>query len=370
LLYILAGILLFGVIVLVHEFGHFLFAKLNGIGVVEFSIGMGPRLCSFMRGDTRYSIKCLPFGGSCMMVGEDVDNPDPSAFNNKSVWARISVIAAGPVFNLIFALLCAMIIVAQVGHDLPVLYDIVEDSPAARAGLLPGDELIRINNRKISSRRDVSLYLMAHPGEPLTIHYKRLSGTQQSEGQKLEAQESEKQQRKGMSAEYVTELVPEYNEEYQSYMMGVSFMGNYKKAENPLEFLNYSLYEVKYCIVTTIDGLGMLFKGQMKVEDSVTGPVGIVSMVGETIEEGQKSGAAVLLNIIATWGLLLSATLGIMNLLPIPALDGGRLLFLLIELLRGRPVDPEKEGMVHAAGMALLMMLMVLVLFNDIRKLM
>ena len=114
----------------------------------------------------------------------------------------------------------------------------------------------------------------------------------------------------------------------------------------------------------------MLFQGQMKVEDSVTGPVGIVSMVGETIEEGQKSGAAVLLNIIATWGLLLSATLGIMNLLPIPALDGGRLLFLLIELLRGKPVDPEKEGMVHAAGMALLMMVMVLVLFNDIRKLM
>ncbi|NBH71121.1 PDZ domain-containing protein [Clostridiaceae bacterium] len=363
-MYILAGILLFGVIVLVHEFGHFLFAKLNGIGVVEFSIGMGPRLCSFVRGETRYSVKCLPFGGSCMMVGEDADNPDPGAFNNKPVWARISVIAAGPVFNLVFALFCAMVIVAQIGHDMPVLHDIVEGSPAARAGLLPGDELTRINNRKISSRRDVSLYLMAHPGEPLTVHYKRFSGAQDAGGQILENQQQEK------PSEHVAELVPEYNEEYQSYMMGVSFMGNYKKAENPLEFLDYSLYEVKYCIVTTIDGLGMLFRGQMKVEDSVTGPVGIVSMVGETIEEGQKSGAAVLINIIATWGLLLSATLGIMNLLPIPALDGGRLLFLLIELLRGRPVDPEKEGMVHAAGMALLMMLMVLVLFNDIRKLM
>lgn len=284
------------------------------------------------------------------MVGEDADNPDPTAFNNKSVWARISVIAAGPVFNLIFAFLCAMVIVAQVGHDLPVLYDIVEDSPAARAGLLPGDRITRINNRKVSSRRDVSLYLMSHPGEPLTIRYERESA-------------------EGISRQ-TAELVPEYSEEYQSYMMGVSFLGNYKKAENPIEFLDYSLYEVKYCIVTTVDGIRMLFQGQMKVEDSVTGPVGIVSMVGETIEEGQKSGAAVLLNIIATWGLLLSATLGIMNLLPIPALDGGRLLFLLIELLRGKPVDPEKEGMVHAAGMALLMMLMVLVLFNDIRKLM
>ena len=146
-------------------------------------------------------------------------------------------------------------------------------------------------------------------------------------------------------------------------------MGNYKKAENLIEFLDYSFYEVKYCIVTTFDGLRMLFQGQMKVQDSVTGPVGIVSMVGETIEEGQRGGAAVLLNVIATWGLLLSATLGIMNLLPIPALDGGRLLFLLVELLRGKPVDSEKEGMVHAAGMVFLMMVMVLVLFNDIRKL-
>ncbi len=107
----------------------------------------------------------------------------------------------------------------------------------------------------------------------------------------------------------------------------------------------------------------------MKVQDSVAGPVGIVTMVGETIEEGQKEGMAALINVLATWGLLLSATLGIMNLLPIPALDGGRLLFLFVELLRGRPVNPEKEGMVHAAGMVVLMMLMVLVLFNDIRKL-
>ena len=120
---------------------------------------------------------------------------------------------------------------------------------------------------------------------------------------------------------------------------------------------------------TTIDGILMLFRKQMKVQDAIAGPVGIVSMVGETIEEGQRGGAAVLINVIATWGLVLSATLGIMNLLPIPAMDGGRLVFLLLEVLRGRPVDPEKEGMVHAAGLVFLMMLMVLVLVNDIRKL-
>ncbi len=349
MVYILAGLLLFGVMVLIHEFGHFLFAKLGGIGVVEFSIGMGPRLCSRVWGETRYSIKLLPFGGSCMMVGEDADNPDPAAFNNKSVWTRISVIAAGPVFNLIAALLSAMVVVAQVGHDMPVLYEVVEGSPAYEAGLQSGDVLTRMNNRRISSRRDVSLYLMSHPGEPLTIRYER-----QVEGETLD---------------FVTRLEPRFNPEYQSYMMGVSFLGNYKKADNVLEFLDYSIYEVKYCINTTFDGISMLFRKQMKVQDAIAGPVGIVSMVGETIEEGQRGGAAVLLNVIATWSLVLSATLGIMNLLPIPAMDGGRLVFLILEVLRGRPVDPEKEGMVHAAGMVFLMMLMVLVLVNDIRKL-
>lgn len=355
MLNILAGILLFGVLVLVHEFGHFLFAKLNGIGVVEFSIGMGPRIWSFVYGETRYSVKCLPFGGSCIMIGEDADNPDPKAFNNKSVWARISVIAAGPIFNLVLAFLFAMVIVAQVGHDMPVLYEVIEGSPAAEAGLQPGDKLTRINKRKISSRRDVSMYLLSHPGEPLTIRYERYPDG-------IEDKKAKAEQR-------VAQLTPKFNQEYQSYMMGVSFYGNYQKAENPLEFLRYSFYEVSYCISTTVDGIRMLFQGQMKVEDSVAGPVGIVTMVGETIEEGQRAGLAALINIFATWGLLLSATLGIMNLLPIPALDGGRLLFLLVEVLRGRPINPEKEGMVHAAGMVVLMMLMVLVLFNDIRKL-
>lgn len=355
MLNILAGILLFGVLVLVHEFGHFLLAKLNGIGVVEFSIGMGPRLCSVVRGETRYSLKCLPFGGSCMMVGEDADNAGPKAFNSKSVWARISVIAAGPIFNLVLALFFAMVTVAQVGHDMPILYEVVKGSPAAAAGLQPGDKLTRINKRKVSSRRDVSMYLMSHPGEPLTLRYERPKGGSWENAKEWEAR--------------VTQLVPEFNQEYQAYMMGVSFYGNYQKAQNPIEFLSFSLYEVKYCVATTIDGIRMLFQGQMKVQDSVAGPVGIVTMVGETIEEGQKEGMAALINVLATWGLLLSATLGIMNLLPIPALDGGRLLFLFVELLRGRPVNPEKEGMVHAAGMVVLMMLMVLVLFNDIRKL-
>ena len=114
---LIAAVLIFGIIILIHEFGHFLFAKLNGIGVIEFSLGMGPRLCSFEKGGTRYSIKILPFGGSCMMLGEDEDNTDQSAFNNKSVWARISVVAAGPLFNFLLALILSMVLIGFTGYD-------------------------------------------------------------------------------------------------------------------------------------------------------------------------------------------------------------------------------------------------------------
>lgn len=354
MLNILAAILLFGLIILVHEFGHFLLAKLNGIGVVEFSIGMGPRLASFVKGETRYSIKVLPFGGSCMMVGEDQADNDPKSFQSKSVFARISVIAAGPLFNFILAFLFAILIVAQVGHDNPVLIGVEDGSPAQEAGLMAGDKITKINNRKISAYRDIQLYTMSHPGQEMTVHYERPAGGSWKNG--------------GAAEKRSVILTPEYDESYQTYMMGVMF-GGYEKTEGIGELLKASAYEVKYCIVSTFDSLRMLFTRQIQVDEAVTGPVGIVNMVGETVEQGREAGSRVLIAVLANWVLLLSSSLGIMNLLPIPALDGGRLFFLLIELLRGKPIDPEKEGMVHTAGMVLLMALMMFILFNDIQKL-
>ncbi|MGL5435278.1 MAG: RIP metalloprotease RseP [Lachnospiraceae bacterium] len=342
---ILAAILLFGFIVLIHEFGHFLFAKLNGICVVEFSIGMGPRLISFEKGETRYSLKILPFGGSCMMLGEDDAQSDPRAFNNKSVWARISVIAAGPVFNFILAFLFAMVIVSHIGHDSAVLQDVMEGYPAAEAGLQTGDKIVKIDNRKVTANRDISLYLFSHPGKPVTIQYEREGSGRQS----------------------VT-IQPQYAQEYGSYMIGVQFPG-YEKITSPVSLLYYSAYEVKYCIVSTFDSLGMMFRQQVQVDEAVAGPVRIVTMVGETVGEGREAGASAVIMIISYWILILSASLGIMNLLPIPALDGGRLVFLILELLRGKPIDQQKEGMVHLAGMMVLMAIMVLILFNDIRNL-
>lgn len=354
MLNIIVAILVFGFIVLVHEFGHFLLAKLNGITVVEFSIGMGPRLCSVTLGETRYSIKILPFGGSCMMMGEDGDDKTPGAFTSKPVLARIAVIAAGPVFNFILAFFFAMVIVGQIGHSGSVLTDVVAESPAAQAGLMPGDKIVKINNRRVTTNRDVSWYMISHPGEPVTLKVRRPDGGTWG---------------KGVSSETLTIRVePEYNQEYGSYMLGVQFPA-YEKTDSVADLVYYSAYEVKFCVVSTFDSFRMLFTRQVQVDEAMAGPVRIVSMVSETVESGREAGNNVLLIVISNWILLLSTSLGIMNLLPIPALDGGRLVFLFLELLRGKAIDPEKEGMVHMAGMMVLMALMVVILFNDIRNL-
>jgi len=348
LLNILAAVFVFGAVILIHEFGHYLLAKANGIGVVEFSIGMGPRLASFVRGGTRYSFKALPFGGSCMMVGEDSEEADPRAFNNKSVWARISVIAAGPGFNFVLAFFAAMIIVAQVGHDGTELTGVMDETPAREAGLMAGDRITKINSRRIYAYRDISTYLMTHPGETVTVRYDRPSG-------------------QGTMEHGSVKMTPVYMAEYGGYMLGMQF-GSYQKADGIGEFLGYSLYEVWYCITSTFDSFGMMFRGDVRPGEAVAGPIQIVSMVEETVRESRSAGLYAVVYVISNWLLLLSATLGIMNLLPIPALDGGRLLFLFVEVLRGRPMDPEKEGRVHLIGMMVLMVLMVLVVVNDFRR--
>ena len=158
--YILA-LIIFSAIVIFHELGHFLLAKWNGIEVIEFSLGMGPRLLSHVWGDTRYSLKLLPIGGSCQMVGEEEASDSAGAFGNKSVWARIAVVAAGPVFNFILAWVLALIIVGSVGYD-NTMVDIIPDSAAAEAGMEDGDQIISINGSRTWLYREVSLYSSLH----------------------------------------------------------------------------------------------------------------------------------------------------------------------------------------------------------------
>lgn len=339
---IILAILVFGIIVFIHELGHFLLAKANKIRVDEFSLGMGPRLFSFVRGETRYSLKLLPLGGSCMMGEDDVDDMSEGSFNSKSVWARMSVVVAGAVFNFLLALVFSMIVIGYTGYDKPVISGVVDGFPAQEAGLTEGDRIVKMNNKKINIWREISYYNMFHPGETVELVYERDGET------------------------YETTITPKKDED-GNYLIGITSPAQYEKA-NLLTAVQYGVYEVKFWICTTLESLKMLVTGDVGV-DQLSGPVGIVSVVDETYQQTKSYGVIIVIMQMLNIGILLSANLGVMNLLPLPALDGGRLVFMIVEAIRGKRVPPDKEGWVHGIGMILLLALMAFVMFNDVKKL-
>lgn len=337
------AILIFSVIILFHELGHFLLAKKNGIRVNEFSLGLGPTVIGMTRGETTYSVKLFPFGGACMMEGEDGDSEDEKAFGRKSVWARASVVAAGPVFNFIMAFLLSFILISCIGIDVPALSGVVKGYPAQEAGMRQGDVIVKLNDKPIHFYREVSMYSFFYPGETVTVTYRR-NGENQT-----------------------ATIKPKYDEESGRYMLGIQSPVEREKG-NVLKNLQYGAYEVKYWIWTTLESLKMLVTGRVSANE-LSGPVGIVKSIGDTYDASKSDGVFYIFINMLNFSILLSANLGVMNLLPLPALDGGRLVFLLIEAVRRKKIDPEKEGMVHFVGIVILMGLMVLVMFNDIRKL-
>lgn len=340
-------LLIFGVVVISHEFGHFLIGKRNGIRVVEFAIGMGPTLFSFTKGETKYSLKLLPIGGACMFDGEDgvaaEDGvQDEHSFLSANVWARIATVFAGPLFNFLLAFVFSLIIVAFTGTDRPIVQQFMEDSAAEEAGLQVGDEIVNINGERIHLYREVSLISALNKGQTMDIVVKR-------NGEKQE----------------IT-LVPKYSEEDGRYYIGLVGAGEYMKC-NPVQVFQYGWYEVKYWVKATYKSLLMLLQGQA-TKDDVSGPIGIAQFVGDTYEEVKPYGISSVIFTMMNIVILLSVNLGIMNLLPLPALDGGRLVFMFIEVIRGKPVSPEKEGMVHFAGLVVFMILMVFIMYNDIAR--
>lgn len=338
--YILA-LIIFSAIVIFHELGHFLLAKWNGIEVIEFSLGMGPRLLSHVWGDTRYSLKLLPIGGSCQMVGEEEASDSAGAFGNKSVWARIAVVAAGPVFNFILAWVLALIIVGSVGYD-NTMVDIIPDSAAAEAGMEDGDQIISINGSRTWLYREVSLYSSLHQGQTATVVFER-------------------------NGEKQTVVLTPKQSDTGAYLYGFSRTVQREKG-GALETVGYSCAEIRYWLKATVESLKMLIGGQVGLEE-MSGPVGIVSTIGDTYKESRVDGwYYVTMNMIMI-AILLSVNLGVMNLLPIPALDGGRLVFLILEAIRGKAIPQEKESMVHFTGFVLLIGLMAVILFSDLHKL-
>lgn len=368
---IILFVIIFGLIVLSHEFGHFIVAKKNGIHVVEFAIGMGPTLFHVDRGGTKYSVKLLPFGGACLFEGEDgleeekerapereetrgmtlgtkeifpLQDNGGSSFLAAPVWVRIATIFAGPFVNLLLGFLIALILVAYRGTDLPVIQMVSEDSAAAEAGLQAGDMITRMNGERIHVYREVRLNSMLNSdGKDFTISYLR-------DGE-----------------EHSVTLTPRYSKEDDRYYIGLMGVGEYAPCRGG-SIIKYGFYESEYVVRNTIKSLQMLVTGKLG-KDDVSGPVGVASYVGETYEAAKEYGFITVLMSMLELVVILSINIGIMNLLPLPALDGGRLVFLLVEVIRGKPVPPEKEGFVHMAGLILFFLLMIFVMYNDIMRL-
>ncbi len=449
---ILAALLMFTVIVVIHEFGHFIFAKRNGVGVPEFSVGMGPRLITVAKGTegfqvkflcsqknfennkawadvTKYSLKLFPIGGSCAMVGEDEENDSEDSFNTKGKWARFTIVFAGPFFNFLLAFVLSIIVTGYMGIDIPKVDFVFDGQPAKLAGIKEGDLIKSINGKHISVGREVETYQQIHPldGSDVTIVVNRdgkemsytfspkyktnlfgfsyaanenssteisavtdgkpfqkagikkgakilsVNGTKVSTGAELKKAVEQYNDGSGNAVSFEIEQAGETKsytvtpEPYETNTIGAVAYGR-QKTGNVFTVLKYSVIEVKYWIVTTLGSLKQLVTGNISI-NALSGPVGIVDAVGSEIEESGKSGGfgAIMLYIL-NMSILLSANLGVMNLLPIPALDGGRILFILVEAIRRKPLDREKEGYIHFAGFALLMILMVVVMYNDIVK--
>ena len=359
---IIAFIIIIGLVIFIHEFGHYLAAKRNGVGVVEFAIGMGPDIVSWVKNGTKYSIKWIPFGGYCMMLGQENFLPDTEtegeeivsdeehAFRNKTVWQRIAVIAAGPIFNFLLAIVLAVLLTAMIGTTTSKIGAVSEGYPAAEAGLQAGDEIVKLNKTRTHLFSDITMYFTLHEGETVEVTYKR-------DGEK-----------------HTAVLTPQYSEEQGRYLIGIMSAGR----ESDLSFadtLRYGFYEFEYNASAVIKSLGMLFSGKASLND-LSGPVGMAGIVHDIVDEVQEdtkdesfwtTAYWVVVNLI-NFMILISANLGVMNLLPIPAVDGGRLLFLFIEVIIGKPVPKKFEGIVTVAGFIMLALLMVAVLFNDIRK--
>lgn len=344
-------ILVFSVVVIAHELGHFLIAKLNGIRVLEFAIGMGPALVKFTKGETKYVLRLLPFGGACMFEGEDgiysskeegkEEKKTTGSFAEANVWARIATVFAGPFFNIILAFLLSLIVVGFSGSVKPTINSLMEGYPAEEAGLEVGDVITKIDGERVHLQSEVTLISAMSRGNSMKIEFLR-------DGEKHE-----------------TLLTPKFSEEDNRYYMGFT-IGEYVECKG-LKLIQYSAYEVRYWLNTTVKSLLMLVQGQLS-KDDLSGPVGIAVTIDETIEQTKPYGLPTTILTMINFAVLLSVNLGVMNLLPIPALDGGRLLFLLIEVVRGKPIPPEKEGIVHFIGFVALMVLMVFVMYNDIAR--
>ncbi len=334
-------IIILAVLILVHEFGHFWVARRIGIPVYEFSLGFGKKLYSTQKDGVEYSLRLVPLGGFVRMAGEEQgDMNDPQGFNNRRPWEKMAVCFSGPFMNFVLGVIVFIYIFAFIGlgfpSDEPVVGEVIKDKPAYTAGLQSNDRILSMNGQEINSWDQFVRNIQAYPaGTSLATEVER-DGTRQT----------------------VT-MISTLDQSSGNPIVGVYPQLDFVR-QGIIESIRLGFVQTYQMTMALLGGLGMLFTGAASSSD-LAGPVGITSMVGEAA----RGGMVYLLSFAA----FLSINLGVINLLPIPALDGSKIVFALIEMVRRKPMDPEKEGFIHWLGFMFLMLLIIFATYNDIVRL-
>ncbi len=334
----LIAILFFGVIIMVHELGHFIFAKLFKVKVNKFAIGMGPPIFKFGKGETSYSLRLFPIGGFCAMEGEDEDSEDERSFTHKPVWQRFIIVAAGAVINLILGLI---IVAVMLGQDNIIgttqIKEFYENSATSAGGLMEGDKIISIGGRRVFSQFDISYLMIREKDGVMDFGVKR--GGERLEIKDIALNTQEVDGKQAIIFDFVIKGVkPSFGSVIKYSAMETVSMGR---------MVWISLFD--------------MVTGQFTFND-ISGPIGVVGYIAQAAEQTKKTDLTPILSLMA----LISVNIGIFNLLPIPALDGGRLFFMLIEMVRRKPVPHKYESWIHAAGLIILLGFMAVVSLKDI----
>lgn len=335
---ILFGLLMLTLLVLVHEGGHFFVGKSCGIRIDEFAVGFGPKLLSREKDGIRYSVRALPLGGFVQFYGEEeeVDAAyEPRAFNNRPIWQRALTIAAGPVMNILFALLLTVAVLVGYGDYVPQIASVEQGMPAYVAGLQEGDRIVMLNGKRIDFSMEFDAAQISG-SEHITIGVEREDGYHEFEMNTVKSEET------------------------GNYRIGITYTEYARRRFGFFEALGLSFKWLWLVIKEMFTALGAAIFGGKGISE-LSGPVGTITIVGEAVRYGFET--------ILRMAALLSINLGIMNILPFPALDGGRLLFLGVEKLRGRPLDRKVESYINLGGLALLFLLMIVLTYQDIARL-
>lgn len=328
---IILAILIFGFLIFVHELGHFITAKLFNVKVHEFSIGMGPAIFKKQKGEVLYALRALPIGGFVKIEGEDGDSQDERSFSKIHPLKRMIVLFAGAFMNLITGFVIFVVIYSLAGGMyVPKVNEVIANSPAQLAGILPGDKIIEVNGSKVHIQSDVTFSLFMNGDKTAEVKVDR-------------------------NGEILTFNITPENED------GRHIIGFYPSVEhsNFFNVIYNAFYNTFFVVRVVFESIKLLVLGQVPISD-MAGPVGIVGEIGKAAQSG-------LLDVL-NFAAMIAVNLGVMNLLPFPALDGGRIVFAAIEAVRGKPLKPEIEGYVHTVGLLLLFALMIIITFSDISK--